>query len=144
MKISKIFTLLCLLLASVALCGCTQNGGNIGIWFGTWHFQEITADGTVVTDPDGKEFFVQFQGKIVKLTMEDNVHSPYNATYGNWAEDDDRMQWTFPDPKQPLMPVPGITAANKFTILHRSATHVTLKQVSEAGVTYTYTLKKVI
>ena len=36
------------LLAMLVFSACTRNHGDIGIWFGTWHVEQITAGGTPV------------------------------------------------------------------------------------------------
>ncbi len=133
-----------ILVAAMAFGSCTHNGGDIGVWFGTWTIESVTVDGTAVPDPAGAHYSVQFQGKIVLVRLVDDRHDPYTATYGNWAEDGDQMQWLFPEEDMYFVQLPGLTRVNKFTIIEKSAHLVKLQQVSEAGVTYTYTLRKLV
>lgn len=145
MKYNKIYTYLLFILASVAMCcSCTRNGGDIGVWFGTWTITEVTANGTVVPPPTGSYFSAQFQGEIVVLTLTDERHTPALRTYGNWSEDDSQMQWLFPEQDMYFMPLPGLARVNKFAIIEKSGKRVRLQQVSESGVTYVYTLTKLV
>lgn len=133
-----------ILVAAMAFSACTRNGGDIGVWFGTWTIESVTVDGTVVPDPAGVHYAVQFQGQIVEVKEVNERHDPYTNTYGNWTEDADQMQWLFPDVNMYFVQLPGLTRVNKFTIMEKSAHHVRLKQVSDAGVTYIYTLRKLV
>lgn len=144
MKLNKIFTFIVLFVASIATSSCTQNGGDIGIWFGTWIVKSVSIDGVVQPQSTSTYFSVQFQGQIVRVTQVDERHEPYNCTYGNWTEDANQMQWLFPDKKQPMMPLPGMTRVNKFTITQKNSEAVVLQQVSESGVTYVYLLEKLV
>ena len=71
-----LITYLWLLVASVAFSSCTQNGGDIGVWFGTWTISSVTVDGTVVPPPAGSYYSVQFQGEIVQVTITNDRHDP--------------------------------------------------------------------
>ena len=139
-----LITYLWLLVASVALSSCTQNGGDIGVWFGTWTISSVTVDGTVVPPPAGSYYSVQFQGEIVQVTITNDRHDPYTTTYGNWSDDGDQMQWLFPQENMYFVPLPGMTRVNKFTILEKSGKRVRLQQVADTGVTYIYTLTKLV
>lgn len=144
---NKLYTYMLFILATVAMCctcSCTRNGGDIGVWFGTWTITEVTADGTVVPPPAGSYFSAQFQGEIVVLTLTDERHTPALRTYGNWTEDGDQMQWLFPEQDMYFMPLPGLTRVNKFAIVEKSGKRVRLQTVSESGVTYVYTLTKLV
>lgn len=144
MKLNKIFTFIVLFVASIATSSCTQNGGDIGIWFGTWIVKSVSIDGVMLPQSTSTYFSVQFQGQIVRVTQVDERHEPYNCTYGNWTEDANQMQWFFPDEKQPMMPLPGMTRVNKFTITQKNSEAVVLQQVSDSGVTYVYLLEKLV
>ena len=56
-----------LLIAVLLTASCTRNHGDIGIWFGTWHVEQITADGTRV-NVEG-DYFFQFQNSFPDPTI---------------------------------------------------------------------------
>ena len=70
----------------------------------------------------------------------------YHCCGGGWRaiEDADQMQWRFGSETWPLPPLPGIEQDNQFTILEKRNNCVRLKKVTQAGVTYVYTLKKLV
>ena len=53
------------LLALLLTASCTRNHGDIGPWFGTWHVETITADGTPVTVVG--DYFFQFQSGVFRV-----------------------------------------------------------------------------
>lgn len=58
---------------------CTQPGGYIGDWFGSWHLESIEINGE--TDEDYKgNLMVSFQGKIFDFGYLDSVE-----IYGTWS-----------------------------------------------------------
>ena len=50
----------------------------------------------------------------------------------------------FPEENMYFVPLPGMTRVNKFTILEKSGKRVRLQQVADTGVTYIYTLTKLV
>ena len=72
------------------------------------------------------------------------IRDSYTTTYGNWSHDGDQMQWLFPEDNMYFVPLPGMTRVNKFTILEKSGKRVRLQQVADTGVTYIYTLTKLV
>ena len=80
----------------------------------------------------------------MQVTLTDERHDPYTTTYGNWSETDDQMQWLFLEENMYFVPLPGMTRVNKFTILEKSGKRVRLQQVADTGVTYIYTLTKLV
>lgn len=138
------YSVLLVLVLSVMLPSCLHNGGDIGIWYGTWNITAVEVDGVTLPQPQGYHFSLNFQSNIVELLKVTDRHDMNQMSYGNWEEEGERMRWTFGADFWPLPEVPGIDADNEFTIIERSAGKVRLKKVTEAGVTYVYTLKKLV
>lgn len=126
------------------LPSCVHNGGDIGIWFGTWNITAVEVDGVELPQPEGYHFSVNFQSQIVELLKVTNRHDLYTTIYGNWTEEADQMQWRFGNEMWSMPPLPGIEQNNCFTILEKRSNYVRLKKVSDVGVTYIYTLKKLV
>lgn len=61
--------------------GCTQNNGNIGIWFGTWQVTQIAVDGEPQKDYDNNMFF-KFQANVCDII----TVLPHNVYYQHFAE----------------------------------------------------------
>lgn len=126
------------------LPSCVHNGGDIGIWFGTWNITAVEVDGVQLPQPQGYHWAVNFQSQIVQLMQVTDRYDLYKMCFGNWTEDADQMQWRFGSETWPLPPLPGIEQDNQFTILEKRNNCVRLKKVTQAGVTYVYTLKKLV
>ncbi|MGM9869477.1 MAG: hypothetical protein ACI30R_07640 [Sodaliphilus sp.] len=126
------------------LSSCVHNGGDIGIWFGTWNITAVEVDGVELPQPEGYHFSVNFQSQIVELLQVTDRYDLYKTIYGNWTEEADQMQWRFGSETWSMPPLPGIEQDNRFTILEKRSNYVRLKKVSDVGVTYIYTLKKLV
>ena len=127
------------ILSVLVLASCTRNHGDIGIWFGTWHVEQITAGGTPV-NVEG-DYFFQFQSHVFKVTQVSG-HEQTVESYGTWTEDDDAMTITFPDPAVYYIVMPGLEATNDFSVTTTSSREVTLTKSDATGTSYTYRLKK--
>jgi hypothetical protein len=127
------------ILSVLVLASCTRNHGDIGIWFGTWHVEQITAGGTPV-NVEG-DYFFQFQSHVFKVTQVSG-HEQTVESYGTWTEDDDAMTITFPDPAVYYIVMPGLEATNDFRVTTTSSREVTLTKSDATGTSYTYRLKK--
>ena len=127
------------ILSVLVLASCTRNHGDIGIWFGTWHVEQITAGGTPV-NVEG-DYFFQFQSHVFKVTQVSG-HEQTVESYGTWTEDDDAMTITFPDPAVYYIVMPGLEATNDFRVTTTSSREVTLTKSDATGTTYAYRLKK--
>lgn len=127
------------ILSVLVLASCTRNHGDIGIWFGTWHVEQITAGGTPV-NVEG-DYFFQFQSHVFKVTQVSG-HEQTVESYGTWTEDDDAMTITFPDPAVYYIVMPGLEATNDFRVTTTSSREVTLTKSDAAGTSYAYRLKK--
>ena len=126
-------------LSVLVLASCTRNHGDIGIWFGTWHVEQITAGGTPV-NVEG-DYFFQFQSHVFKVTQVSG-HEQTVESYGTWTEDEDAMTITFPDPAVYYIVMPGLEATNDFSVTTTSSREVTLTKSDATGTSYAYRLKK--
>lgn len=81
------------MLAALMLSACTQNNGNIGMWFGHWKVTEITINGTSVDNYSGNVFF-SFQNKVF-AQMEKNGEA-YDQRFANFEDCGDHIIITFP------------------------------------------------
>jgi hypothetical protein len=127
------------ILSVLVLASCTRNHGDIGIWFGTWHVEQITAGGTPV-NVEG-DYFFQFQSHVFKVTQVSG-HEQTVESYGTWTEDEDAMTITFPDPAVYYIVMPGLEATNDFSVTTTSSREVTLTKSDATGTSYAYRLKK--
>lgn len=64
----------------MAICGCTQNNGHIGPWFGQWKVERITVDGVNDSDYAGDCFFC-FQSHVFGVRRANGA-----MYYGKWEE----------------------------------------------------------
>ena len=129
------------LIALLLMASCTRNHGDIGIWFGTWHVEQITANGT----PENVEgdYFFQFQSKVFRVSQVYG-HEQLVESFGTWdeSEDGNKITISFPDPTVYYIVMPGLEAHNSFTITTTSSRDVTFTKTATDGTTYTYHLKK--
>lgn len=126
-------------LSVLVLASCTRNHGDIGIWFGTWHVEQITADGTPV-NVEG-DYFFQFQSKVFRVSQVYG-HEQLVESYGTWDENGDRMTVSFPDPTTYYIDMPGLESHNDFTVTTTSSREVTFTKTDANGTTFAYHLKK--
>ena len=128
-------------MAVLLLSACTRNHGDIGIWFGTWHVEQITAGGT----PQNVEgdYFFQFQSKVFRVSQVYG-HEQMVDSYGAWNESEDghTMTISFPDPNVYYIDMPGLEVNNAFTVTRTSSSDITFTKTDAEGTTYTYHLKK--
>lgn len=127
------------LIALLLMASCTRNHGDIGIWFGTWHVEQITANGT----PENVEgdYFFQFQSKVFRVSQVYG-HEQLVESFGTWDENGSTMTVDFPDPTVYYIDMPGLEAHNAFTVTTTSSRDVTFTKTATDGTTYTYHLKK--
>ncbi len=126
-------------LSVLVLASCTRNHGDIGIWFGTWHVEQITADGTP-RNVEG-DYFFQFQSKVFRVSQVYG-HEQLIDSYGTWDENGDKMTISFPDPSTFYITMPGLESRNDFTVTTTSSREITFTKVDAAGTTFAYQLKK--
>ena len=128
------------LIAVLLLGSCTRNHGDIGIWFGTWHVEQITAGGTRV-NVEG-DYFFQFQSKVFRVSQVYG-HEQLVESFGTWEETDgNKMTISFPDPTVYYIDMPGLETHNDFTVTTTSSSDVTFTKTTADGTPYTYHLKK--
>ncbi len=128
------------LIAILLLSSCTRNHGDIGIWFGSWHVEQITAGGTRV-NVEG-DYFFQFQNKVFRVSQVYG-HEQLVESFGTWEETDgNKMTISFPDPTVYYIDMPGLEAHNDFTFTTTSSSDVTFTKTTTDGTPYTYHLKK--
>ena len=125
----------------LALGACTRNHGDIGPWFGTWHIEQITADGTPV-NVEG-DYFFQFQNKVFRVSQVYGLEQMVES-FGTWdeSEDGNKMTISFPDPSVYYIVMPGLEANNAFTVTRTSSSDITFTKTDAEGTAYTYHLKK--
>ena len=129
-----------LIVAVLVIGACTRNHGDIGIWFGTWHVEQITAGGAPV-NVEG-DYFFQFQNKVFRVSRVYG-HENLVESYGTWEENGDKMAISFPDPDVFYIQMPGLETHNDFTVTTTSSRGVTFTKIeSSTGTTYTYRLGK--
>ena len=127
------------ILSVLVLASCTRNHGDIGIWFGTWHVEPITAGGTPV-NVEG-DYFFQFQSKVFRVSQVYG-HEQLIDSYGTWDENGDKMTISFPDPSTFYITMPGLESRNDFTVTTTSSREVTFTKTDANGTTFAYHLKK--
>ena len=118
---------------------CTRNHGDIGLWFGTWHVESITAGGMPITFEG--DYFFQFQSKVFRVSQVTG-HENTVESFGTWDENGDKMTIDFPDPDVFYIEMPGLEAHNEYTVTTTSSRNVTFTKTDNTGVIYTYYLKK--
>lgn len=138
--ITSLFVLLALMMAG---SGCTRNGGDIGIWFGTWSVDSYTIDGQQQQlDPDGMgtAYYVQFQRSVVCLRHTDALHNG-GESYGTWNESDDGTTMTIAfDPSNydvPLMPQQAT-----YSLTRSDDRHVVMRTTGPDGRVHEYAISR--
>ena len=123
----------------LALGSCTRNHGDIGPWFGTWHVESITANGTPVTHEG--DYFFQFQSKVFRVSMVGDREQLVES-FGTWEESNGKMTINFPDPDVNYISVLGLEEHNDFTVTTASSREVTFTKTDITGTTFAYRLEK--
>ena len=123
----------------LVLGSCTRNHGDIGIWFGTWHVEQITADGMPV-NVEG-DYFFQFQSKVFRVSQVYG-HEQIIESFGSWNEDGNTMTIDFPDSTVFYIEMPGLESHNSFTVTNLSSKEITFTKSDTDGVVFSYHLKK--
>ncbi len=123
----------------LSLTCCTRNHGDIGIWFGTWHVESITA-GSSPVKVEG-DYFFQFQNKVFRVSQVTD-HAQTVESFGTWNEEGNAMIIDFPDSTVYYIVMPGLEAHNSFTVTVSSSREVIFTKADTIGRTYSYHLKK--
>ena len=134
-----LITIICAI--TLMLGSCTRNHGDIGIWFGAWHVEQITAGGTPV-NVEG-DYFFQFQNKVFRVSQVYG-HEQLVESFGTWDENEDnnKMTISFPDPTVYYIVMPGLEVNNEFTVTRTSSKEVSFTKTSQDGTVFVYRLKK--
>lgn len=77
----------------ISLSACTQNNGNIGMWFGHWKVTAIEIDGTPDETYDENMFF-SFQSKVFAQMVK--WEHAYDQRFANFEDCGDYLKITFP------------------------------------------------
>ena len=133
------------ILAICLLGSCTRNHGDIGPWFGTWHVESITADGSIYqyivpVDIDG-DYFFQFQSKVFRVSWVGD-HEQAVESFGTWDENYGKMTISFPDSTAFYIEMPGLESYNDFAVTMTSSREVTFTKTDASGTRFAYHLKK--
>ena len=128
-------------IAVLLMTACTRNHGDIGIWFATWHVENITI-GAAPVNVEG-DYFFQFQNKVLRVSQVYG-HEQTVESYGTWQESEDgnTLTVTFPDPNVFYINMPGLENRNEFTVLKRGHGQLELTKVMADGTACVYALKK--
>ena len=88
-----------------ALCGCTQNDGMIGSWFGTWALDRIEINGTEVEPDGGGDTFFSFHTSVIRICrVKDRI--VVDERFGTWDSKDGYLTLDFSH-HDDLAPEPG-------------------------------------
>lgn len=124
-----------LLLAVIALTGCTRNNGNIGKQFGQWKLVSISIDG--VDHPDYKgNIYWSFQGSTIEMKEVDADNVVYQ-TFGNYRIEDNTLFLSFPDETFPPRPVTGLPRDAELQIIKLTGNEMILSYGDPATI-YTF------
>ena len=129
---------------TLTLTSCTENNGDIGEWFGTWHIETVTVDGVPDANYAGYNY-LQFQSTVVALRFADDVTHDEEAAYGTWSEGDGWLDITFPSGDVAYIDLLGmkLTTANHLTISDRTDGEMTLTLSESAdGAVRQYHIRK--
>lgn len=77
----------------LSMSTCTQNNGNIGIWFGHWKVTDILINGAPVDNYSGNVFF-SFQSKV--FAQMQKWGEAYDQRFANFEDCGDHIIITFP------------------------------------------------
>ena len=124
----------------LTLGACTRNHGDIGMWFGTWHVESITVNGSTVSHEG--DYFFQFQSHAFRVSLVGDREQLVES-FGTWEEGENgRLTITFPDASVFYIQMPGLEALNDFTVNVESKGQIVLSKTMTDGVSCVYSLKK--
>ncbi len=128
------------------LSGCTQPGGNIGDYFGTWVIDTIEIDGENDAEYT-RPVMISFQSSIFVIAMADAAE-----LYGTWEETDSHLNLDghrvldgeHDNAVYPPILGWGESGPVSLLILEKSSKRLTLQWQSPDHRIYTYYLRKAI
>lgn len=140
-------------LTILLLAGCTDNNGDIGPLFGTWHLEHISSDKGDYIEPSPTMFWM-FQSSVVCFQTLSDFHESYED-WASWQIEDNKMVINLDNHDDSIPPgifpyeVPDIAGFPKtpckmyLDILQLDSKYMSLKYFNnELQATYTYELKK--
>lgn len=130
-------------------CACTRNNGDIGDWFGTWKMESMIIDDGAVDAGYDDNIIWKFQSDIISIVQVDDTEHDAMATYGRWAQIDDRLllNFSFSDNNgvDQYTP-PAVTriprGESTMSIIELSRSHIRLLYKTYDNHTIVYTLNK--
>lgn len=135
-SISSLIMLICLILTP----SCTQPGGHIGPYFGTWQLMEVQHDGV----PDQTytwPLMLSFQGDLFDMAQADGpeIIGYWEERNGELTLDGAHNYGTFPA-------VTGFPSTGIVTLKIESMTgkHMILSRIGDEGAESTFYFKKII
>lgn len=137
----------------VALTACRVNNGDIGDYFGSWHLENMTIDGSVPEDFDPEATFWEFQNNIIRVLRVEFMYS-YNNSWGTWSESNGQLILDFNHYSSTDEPGTGIYASPtwigfpsgeliRLKFISRNSHRMTLQWPDPDGRIYTYSLRKI-
>ncbi len=139
-------TLTLSLILSTFLLGCTQPGGNIGHYFGSWILETIDIDGERldaydVNADNANPVFMSFQSSLFNMGLADG-----KEIYGRWETTDStlRLQGDPSEGEFPAIMGFGNESDIVFKILSQDSKRLILQRTDGSGRIWTYEFKKVI
>ncbi len=141
----KTYSYLLSLIALIALCACTHNGGPSGPLYGRWHLDHIEADNMADPNPDNNEIFWSFQSEMIFVQVKVGDHD-FNKQYGSFRMDDNTLFVEFTGGKnsEPQSQT-GLTLENELQVLKLSHSEMILlshPDLSNPDATLTYYFRK--
>ena len=134
-------------LLMLAMTSCAKNNGDIGLWFGLWHLDQIEIDGVPDQSYDGRYYFL-FQNNVFCIRHVIEEEHSYLESYAKWNESDDGKILTinFIDTRFTPNFGPDVPQnhLNTITTLHVDTLNTTTMVLSytnpDNSITYTYYL----
>lgn len=129
-------------LVSVLMGGC-QEGGDIGVFYGQWVFDEMTVDGETPEQEVFKEYYMSFSGPVSLLGQTGNM-----MWYGMWSREGDDITIKYAITNDWLAVVKANLGFDspEITVKVESETSrsLRLEYIGSDGKVYKYKLRKLI
>lgn len=148
---TNIYTLIVSLM--FLLAGCTPGKGDLGILFGPWVLEEMTADGRTVAQPEGTYTAWSFNSDIIMVSLTDAYHST-EKRFGTFCRPDEAtLTIDFSHSSNDIAAGTGIYQAPGWMgfpaegtfglrIMRLTRSEMTLSWDNSEGINYTYYFKK--
>lgn len=132
----------------ISLSACTQNDGNIGIYFGSWTFESIEVDGNELPDYENGDLMIAFQSNIFRMDYENKPTPEIKTMFGTWSEDADHiiLDGSADHKEGEFPPLLGVDPNGVFTfrILEKKGKTMIWQRTDDEGRTWTYRLKRMM